>query len=156
MARFQSALHAAGFASGATRYADTFPGDTQDAERLVITARLIDTQLNLPFVVDTGAPWGVLDPDTVTALIEPHADEILRYRVRGRLYEGTLTRCRVALLDDQSDAALLLDATFFVPLLATGDVWREPNFIGLRGFLERIRFAIDPAENMFYFGSLGT
>ncbi len=32
--------------------------------------------------------------------------------------------------------------------------WRGPNFIGYQGLLQRIRFAVDPGENLFYFGQL--
>lgn len=46
-------------------------------------------------------------------------------------------------------------ATVFVPTLHPDDEWRHPNFIGLDGFLNRIRFAVDPATNLFYFGELG-
>lgn len=30
--------------------------------------------------------------------------------------------------------------------------WRRGNFLGYEGFLNRIRFAIDPSDNSFYFG----
>jgi len=45
-----------------------------------------------------------------------------------------------------------VQATFFIPALLPGESWNFPNFLGLDGFLNRIRFAVDPAENIFYFG----
>ena len=45
-----------------------------------------------------------------------------------------------------------IEATFFIPKLAPGEVWPWPNFLGLEGFLSRLRFAVDAAENVFYFG----
>jgi hypothetical protein len=30
-----------------------------------------------------------------------------------------------------------------------------PTVLGVRGFLERVRFALDPSESLFYFGSTG-
>jgi hypothetical protein len=30
--------------------------------------------------------------------------------------------------------------------------WLAPTFLGYMGLLERIRFAIDPQANQFYFG----
>ena len=45
-----------------------------------------------------------------------------------------------------------VDATVFVPRLEPGDIWNYPNFIGWDGFLNRIKFAIDPTESAFYFG----
>jgi len=38
------------------------------------------------------------------------------------------------------------------PILKSGQAWSYPNFLGLDGFLSRIRFAVDPTENVFYFG----
>lgn len=32
--------------------------------------------------------------------------------------------------------------------------WTGPNFIGYEGLLQRIRFAIDPEANLFYFGRI--
>jgi hypothetical protein len=45
--------------------------------------------------------------------------------------------------------SLEIEATIFVPQLRTGESWPHPNFIGLDGFLNRIRIAIDPDENTF-------
>jgi hypothetical protein len=47
---------------------------------------------------------------------------------------------------------LEVDGTAFVPTLAPGDPWPLPDFLGLAGFLQRVRFAVDPAENTLYFG----
>jgi hypothetical protein len=30
--------------------------------------------------------------------------------------------------------------------------WRGSNFLGYEGVLDRIRFAVDPRANLFYFG----
>ncbi|MEM7537327.1 MAG: hypothetical protein AAF639_34470 [Chloroflexota bacterium] len=46
-------------------------------------------------------------------------------------------------------------ATVFVPNLSPNEEWLHPNFIGLDGFLNRIRCAVDPASNMLFFGELG-
>lgn len=56
-------------------------------------------------------------------------------------------------LEAEKGESLTVDATVFVPKLEDQE-WRHPNFIGLSGFLERIRFAIDPDNNYFYFGAL--
>jgi hypothetical protein len=41
----------------------------------------------------------------------------------------------------------VVDATIFV-----SPDWHGPNFIGYQGLLQRIRFAVDPETNLFYFG----
>ena len=71
--------------------------------------------------------------------------------VRGMAYEGALVRAAVALQATRG-ADLEIEGTFFIPRLTPGEVWPWPNFLGLEGFLSRIRFAVDTAENVFYFG----
>ena len=56
------------------------------------------------------------------------------------------------LLADEGDS-LTVDATAFIPDVE--EYWGDlPTFIGLTGFLERLRFAVDPSTDTFYFGSL--
>jgi hypothetical protein len=46
-----------------------------------------------------------------------------------------------------------VDATAFIPDVE--EYWGDfPCFIGQIGFLERIRYAVDPANDTFYFGQL--
>lgn len=47
---------------------------------------------------------------------------------------------------------MTFDVTAFVPHLTPGENWPFPTFLGWHCCLERIRFAIDPAEEKFYFG----
>jgi hypothetical protein len=44
-----------------------------------------------------------------------------------------------------------IEATVFV-----SREWPSGNFIGYAGLLERIRFAIDPASNSFFFGAISS
>ena len=62
---------------------------------------------------------------------------------RGQLYRGLIT-----LLADEG-SPLDVEATVFV----TPD-WPGPNFLGYQGLLQRIRFAVDPESNRFYFGPI--
>ena len=107
----------------------------------------------VPAIVDTGAPWCLLDAD-ILAEIEPvQADSLPteRLSIRGLSYQGRLTRLIVSLRADEGED-VDLEATVFVPILNPDETWNVPNFIGLQGLLSRIRFAVDPAENVFYFG----
>jgi hypothetical protein len=45
--------------------------------------------------------------------------------------------------------ALDLQATVFV-----STDWPGGNFLGYQGLLQRIRFAVDPEANLFYFGQI--
>ena len=153
MARFSKLFSDGDFASGVTFYEDSFPGDSEDNVRIVVYA--VVAGILTPFIVDTGAPWCVLDPRLAQLLIEDgqtdHIDDI-KYRVRTALYSGALIRLALALQDESTGDHTTIEATFFVPSLQPEDEWREPNFIGLKGCLERVRCAIDPEENAFYFG----
>ncbi len=43
-----------------------------------------------------------------------------------------------------------IDSTVFIP-----PDWRAPSILGYTGALDRMRFAVDPQVNRFYFGPLG-
>ena len=62
--------------------------------------------------------------------------------------EGTLERYPIV-LTAQKGQSLEIDATIFVC-----SEWRRGNFLGYTGLLERVRFAIDPASQLFYFGPI--
>lgn len=61
---------------------------------------------------------------------------------------------RIGLWSEETDLSLEVNATVFVPNLRPNEVWPYPSFLGLSGFLERLRFALDPSENAFYFGAV--
>ncbi len=64
-------------------------------------------------------------------------------RFGGRLYRGLIT------LPVDEGEPLDVDATVFI-----SPDWRGPNFLGYEGLLQRIRFAVDPESNLFYFGRI--
>ncbi len=101
-------------------------------------------------MVDTAAPWCILEPDLARAaerdlegLPDLASIDSRLGRFTGRLYRG-----RTTILAEEGEA-LSVDATFFL-----SQEWRGGNFVGYQGFLERIRFAVDPGLNRFYFGPL--
>ena len=57
----------------------------------------------------------------------------------------------VSLLADEGNS-LEFETTVLIPIVPLEATWDRPNFIGLNNFLSRIRFAVDPNENAFYFG----
>ena len=71
--------------------------------------------------------------------------------MRGERFAGRLVRALLTLQADSGED-LMVEARIFVPILRSGQIWPYPNFLGLDGFLSRIRFAVDPIENAFYFG----
>ncbi len=154
MAKFDSLFFKNNFAVGSLFYSDHYPGQEQHARIVVFAAPEHNPESKIPMIVDTGAPWCVLDPDLAdawglesTAIYEPNMKINIRgYEVHGRLARGNI------FLQSTSGDNLVVQATFFVPELLPDELWNFPNFIGLDGFLNRIRFAVDPAENAFYFG----
>ena len=101
-------------------------------------------------MVDTAAPWCILEPDlgraaerSLECLSEIATIDSRLGRFRGRLYRGTTT------ILAEAGEALDVDTTFFL-----SPEWPGGNFVGYQGFLERFRFAIDPGLSRFYFGAL--
>jgi len=141
------------FATGALTYDDGQPESAANA-RIMIQVQIEGQAIRA--MVDTGAPWVVLDPELAEDMqIEGGAPvESARLQIRGTTYDGSLHRIPVHLLAERGESQPV-DATIFVPVLRQGEVWgNKPNFIGLLGLLDRIRYAIDPSTNTFYFGPL--
>lgn len=156
MSRFPDILNC-GFASGVARYDDRYPGQEQFARIVVVIGT--DTFPNIQAIVDTGAPWCILDPEIASLGAAAELDEdadLIRLGIRGEIYEGRLVRAQIILYAEEGDT-LEVETTIFVPKLENGTSWRHPNFIGLGNFLDRICFAVDPHpdENAFYFGNVG-
>lgn len=154
MARFATLLISGDFATGVTYYEDLY-SDEEQVARMVLPIS-VEGHLIVPAVVDTGAPWCVIAPDVARRVgamagIDYQPDQLLM--LRGTRYEGKLVRIQISLEAEEGDS-LDVDATVFVPVLSPGETWLHPNFIGLEGFLNRIRFAVDPEENAFYFGPI--
>ena len=105
-------------------------------------------------IVDTGSPYVICPPYLSDAIgLDPDtALEAIPYRVRGIDMRGNLYRVGVYFPAEEGDT-LTVDATVFVPNPEWQQVWGEhPAYIGLTGCLERMRFAVDPENDLFYFG----
>jgi hypothetical protein len=132
------------------RYSDSEGEDPHSEARIVIRVTPSPTQKIVLTVVDTAASWCVFKPDVGAALLD-HFDPspevtVLSTRLgrfRGKLYRGT-----IKLLADEG-SSLDVDATVFL-----APDWPGPNFVGYQGLLQRIRFAVDPESNRFYFGRI--
>ena len=73
--------------------------------------------------------------------------------IRGLRISGSLYRLTLSFPAFWGEA-LDVDATVFVPSAQNAVDWGDlPSFIGLTGCLERMRFAVDPASEMFFFGA---
>ena len=141
-------LHEGGFATGATRYSDTF------GHRSCINVSVSIAGMTISAILDTGAEWCIIDPELLE-LVDLEPVRQITYTTRFGDISGTLNRANIIVQAEYGEA-LALETTIFKADVEDGDVWRLPNFLGWSNCLDRIRFAIDPdpTHPTFYFGSL--
>ncbi len=151
---FQLPLGADQFAQGVIRYFAHYSSDTSN-QRIVIpvTFGTGENAFTVDAIVDTGG-WCILHP-AYAQFLDSDIVEIKELRISRGKFRGGLYRIP-AVIEAEEGGDVSLEATVFIPQLASGEIWSLPNFLGLEGFLERIRFAIDPETNRFYFGGLGS
>ena len=138
------------FTTGSAAYYDSGTPDQVLAEpRIHIRVELGDSDIEFLALVDSAAPWCILESRLVEAA-QDQLEELPRDvaistrlgRFEGRLYLGELK-----LLPDDGEE-LFVATTFFL-----SPEWPGGNFVGYVGFLDRFRFAVDPPENRFFFGA---
>lgn len=139
------------FASGECPCSLRPTGGRTEMTRLFISLQI--GGVTMDGVVDTGAPYLIVNPELAPALGLDHDAHLGRTRIniRGITTEGALHRLPVT-LPATAGEALTFDATVFVPALRHGDLWDLPTFVGWFSCLERIRFAVDPVQEVIYFG----
>jgi len=101
-------------------------------------------------MLDSGSTYSVLDADVAEelgAFADTEAPSVIMGTRRGTL-AGRLVRRPLWLLADEGDS-LEIDSTFWV-----SSEWRYGHFLGYAGFLQRIRFGLDPQFNRLHFGPL--
>ena len=116
------------------------------------TIRIVDGD-----VIDTESVSVSSSVDAYGTMTMPGGESHDALRIRGDKFRGKLFRMGMGLQIEQGQG-FEIDATVFVPILDAGQRWPHPNFLGLSGFLERVRFAVDPdpEERAFYFGPTGS
>lgn len=136
---------------GLTRYQDVDPAYPTRQSSIYVQVLLPHPMgVRVYALVDTGAAYCIFNSEITEALgFSPHQGEAISLSTRFGSIRGTLQRLTIGLLAEQGDS-LNIDATLFVT-----DEWNHGNFIGYGGFLDRVRFAVDPGTNSFYFGMLG-
>lgn len=136
------------FVTGVAGYLDH--GEERESEARIFVQVELRPFGAFSAMVDTAAPFCILKPDLarqVESSLEPLEPATLISRLgetKGRLYRGDVT-----ILADRGEP-LEVDTLIFL-----SQDWKGGNFIGYGGLLQRIRFAVDPGANLFYFGDLG-
>jgi hypothetical protein len=102
--------------------------------------------------LDTAADWSVISTEIAEDLgLFGIEGESIVLSTRFGTIAGHLVPAAVTLIADDGDS-LGIDATVFV----SSDWPRKAGtFLGYSGLLERIRFAVDPQKNDFFFGPIG-
>ncbi len=143
------------FATGSAPYAYRPATAQETSPRIILTVLIGDFQTSA--FVDTGGVFLLCAPEIARYLrLDPRdgmpAD---RLWLRGDWLSGVLHRIPLTLVA-QEGPSLTIDATAFVPELAPHQKWPDdfPCVLGMSGCLEFLRFAVDPADDTFYFGGL--
>lgn len=128
----------------------TFIDEWDQSSRIVIPVNFKGKRILA--IVDTGAPYCILAPDVAN---EIGIDRSAGYRTKRRLstrigeFGGWICGEIPVTLEAERGNGIMFETTIFIP----DDGWPvDRNFVGLATFLFAIRFAVDPRENLFYFG----
>lgn len=143
------------FATGAAPYVYRPVTDRESSPRVILDVRL--GKIETSAFLDTGGVYLFCSPELVPSLDLDPRDGIPTQPLqlgRGR-YEGVLHRIRLTIIAEEGDD-LSIEPTVFIPRLEPGQEWPDefPCILGMQGCLERLRFAIDPNDDTFYFGDL--
>src|SRR5436309_7792153 len=126
MPSFTQTLLDSGLVVGATRYLDRYPGHADARIALLVS---LAGRLTIEAVVDTGAPWCILDPNLAELIHDQIVAEETTFTtlaIRGVVYTGRLIRVRVGVQVDAGESPEI-EATMFVPTLDSDESWTLPN-----------------------------
>lgn len=132
------------------RYSESSPTATDATAKIWVSVRHPEHSDVPKFLaeVDTGAPWTLLDSGLLEALglLDEVGEPAKTLTARGTL-SGQLIRTPLVLVPAEGP-----EVRVETTILVSKD-WPGPNLLGMTAFLERIRFAIDPFEQEFHFGT---
>jgi hypothetical protein len=142
-------LDQADFTAGRAKFEDNAPWAAEATAKIYVKVTPEPENLNviLLALVDTAAPWSLLDAEVAENLNLLNGDGERRTvkTWRGDVH-GRLERINLRLHADEGDS---LD--FEATVLISPD-WHSGTFLGYGGLLQHIRFAVDATHNFFYFG----
>ncbi len=135
------------FAIGRTRFLDEDPVNREKSAKIYVKIEPGDFESPVLAQLDTGAPWSILESQIAEemALFGGQGLPTSLETRFGRI-TGYLERTKISILADEGES-VEIEATVFV-----SREWPAGSFLGYAGLLERVRFAVDPQQNFFYFG----
>jgi hypothetical protein len=145
------------FATGAALYNYRPATSAETAPRIVLAVAVGAYETSA--FVDTGGLYFICAPPFARRLRldhgqgQPASDRI---RWRGESLKGVLHRLPLTLLAGEGEN-VTIEVTAFVPRVGRHQEWNDqlPCVLGMQYCLERLRFAVDPEHDMFYFGEFG-
>lgn len=106
-------------------------------------------------LLDTASTWIVFRKDFLSSFDIPIDEDpavMEKMETRFGTITGFLNRIPIIIIAEEGGGTSAeIDSTCFV-----SDQWPGPPVIGWKGCLERMKFAIDPSLDRFYFGSIET
>ena len=143
------------FASGIITYSYGPAHEWEQTSRILVPVEI--GGVSVIAVVDTGAPYVVCPPQVATqaGLQSAQDDPVVALGWHGD-HTGYLFRRPIRLRAEAGEDAIV-EATIFVPDASSAPAWeagRRPFILGMGGCLERMRFAVDPGSDTFYFAAL--
>lgn len=136
------------FSRGQSRFQDRAAPSSEESAKLFVPIQPDGLGATILAQLDTGAAWSILET--------PVAEELRLFEVDGEdtplatrigSFVGRLVRTAIELVAHEGDS-LRVDATVWI-----SRDWPGPTFLGYGGLLERVRFAVDPGDNLFFFGA---
>jgi hypothetical protein len=137
------------FAKGRSRFLDYPPGSPERTSKIFVKIQVESFDAVVFAQLDTGAAWSMLDAEVaeILSLLGGEGEPVTVSTRLGKV-NGRLERTSLAIVADEGES-ISIDATVVV-----SPDWHAGNFLGYSGLLERVRFALDPSDNSFYFGSI--
>jgi hypothetical protein len=121
---------------------------TEGPHQLFVAVECLVGDYSVNALLDTGSQWCIL-PALIAAEVANLTESsgpAERMGTRFGTIIGRLVRVPLAFVAEEGET-LDVDATWFV-----SEDWPGPAVIGWKGCLERVRFALDPTREEFYFG----
>lgn len=135
------------FTTGRAKFRDEAPGRQEPTAKIFVKIEFPTLEGTWLAQLDSGAAYSMLDIELAESLGVLDGDGAPA-KVDTRLVKisGRLERVPLVLIADEG-ASLEVEATFFV-----SRDWPGKTFLGYTGFLDKLRIALDPPVNDFYFG----
>jgi hypothetical protein len=117
---------------------------------VAVACRVEGLPIRLEALLDMGSEWCVMRSD----LARHFSDDVLGGGAPGVLstrfgaIHGTVQRLSLTLIATEGQN-LTLDTSWFI-----SEDWPGPMVVGWKGCPERMRFALDPSDESFYFAEL--